>query len=41
MNHRHAAALALLGWYLMEPPPLPDSVVVAVLALEHGARVES
>ena len=25
MNHRHAAALALLGWYLMEPPPLPDS----------------
>jgi hypothetical protein len=22
MKPRHAAALALVGWYLMEPPPL-------------------
>jgi hypothetical protein len=24
MRSRHAAALALLGWYLIEPPPLLD-----------------
>jgi hypothetical protein len=24
MNPRHAAALALVGWYLMMPPALPD-----------------
>ena len=26
MNLRHAAALALVGWYLMLPPPTPDGV---------------
>ena len=25
MNARHAAALALVGWYLMVPPPVPHS----------------
>src|SRR5271170_8195061 len=24
MNFRHATALALVGWYLMTPPPGPD-----------------
>jgi hypothetical protein len=27
MNLRHAAALALLGWYLITPPVGPDGVV--------------
>jgi hypothetical protein len=25
VSRRHAAALTLLGWYLMGPPPIPDS----------------
>ena len=25
MNPRHAAALALVGWYLMAPPPFPHA----------------
>jgi hypothetical protein len=28
MNLRHAAALALVGWYLMAPPTFPDNNVV-------------
>lgn len=28
MNPRHAAALALVGWYLMVPPTFPDNNVV-------------
>jgi hypothetical protein len=26
MNHRHAAALALLGWYLLSPPRRNDQL---------------
>ena len=28
MNLRHAAALALVGWYLMVPPPIPGTARV-------------
>jgi hypothetical protein len=30
MNSRHAAALALLGWYLMAPPPAQKSEEVGL-----------
>ena len=32
MNVRHTAALALMGWYLMVPPPLSHSPKVAPLS---------
>jgi|SRR6266851_6533643 len=27
MNFRHATALALVGWYLIVPPPIPNKIV--------------
>jgi len=35
MNPRHAAALALVGWYLMVPQPLPNGNVDFKAPLSH------
>ena len=36
MNLRHAAALALVGWYLMVPPPVVHSSVRDLDAVPIG-----
>ena len=37
MKHRHAAALALVGWYLMTPPFTPDHAVHSDAPYGHWA----
>ena len=42
MNPRHAAALALVGWYLMVPPSvatLPDSSRVSIQSMGKEWRI--